>query len=85
VVRGAINVNPTVASGFVSIVRFTFASDGNGSFTSVTVVTLLNSGSAQDLTFCGSQAAQFPINAFVTVKFSQGTSCSTLISVAGAH
>jgi hypothetical protein len=85
VVRGALNVEPVVASGVVSIVHLTFASDGNGSSITVTVVTLLQSGSAQDLTFCGSQVAQFPINTFVTAKFTQGPTCSTLISVATAH
>jgi uncharacterized protein YceK len=46
VVRGALNSdNTVVASGAVSIVRLTFASDGNGNSVTVTVVTLLQSGS----------------------------------------
>lgn len=84
VVQGAINF-PTTASGFVSIVHFTFVADGNGSQTSVTVVTLLSSGNAQELTFCGSHVSDFPMNTIVTAKFKQGAPCSTLISVAVSH
>jgi hypothetical protein len=69
----------------VSIVHLTFASDGNSSTITVTVVTLLQSGTAQDLTFCGSQVSQFPMNTLVTAKFTQGTTCSTLISVTAAR
>jgi hypothetical protein len=80
-VRGATNFGPAAASGFVSIVRLTFASDKNGSLIEVTVVTLLEPGGAQELTFCGSQARQFPMNARVTTKYRQGATCATLISV----
>ena len=69
------------ASGTVSIVQLTFASDGNGNSITVTVVTLLQNRSAQDLTFCGSQVSQFPINATVTVNYTPGTTCSTLAFV----
>jgi hypothetical protein len=82
VVRGALNSdNSIVASGMVSIVRLTFASDGNGGSITVTVVTLLQSGTAQTLTFCGSQVTQFPMDTFVTAKFTAGSTCSTLVSV----
>jgi len=84
IVRGAINL-PATASGFVSIVHFTFVSDGEGGQTSVTVVTLLSAGSAQELTFCGTQVSQFPMNTVVTVKYTQGPNCSTLISVTVSH
>jgi uncharacterized protein YceK len=82
VVRGALNQGSTVtASGVVSVVRLTFASDDKGGSITVTVVTLLQTGSAQDLTFCGSQVSQFPMDAFVTAKFTTGTTCSTLLTV----
>lgn len=81
-VRGALNGdNTVVASGMVSIVHLTFASDGNGTSITVTVVTLVQSGTAQTLTFCGSQVSQFPMDAFVTTKFTSGQTCSTLLSV----
>ncbi len=70
-----------IASGTVSIVNLTWASDGSGNSITVTVVTLLQGGGSQDLTFCGSQVSQFPMNAFVTAKYKPGTTCSTLISV----
>ena len=75
----------STASGTVSIVRLTFANDGKGNSVTVTVVTLLQRDDAQDLTFCGSQVSQFPINAFVTVNYTQGTLCSTLNSVSVAR
>jgi len=82
VVRGALNGdNSVVASGVVSIVRLAFAADGNGSSITVTVVTLVQSGAAQDLTFCGSQVSQFPMNAFVTARFTTGSACSNLLTV----
>jgi len=84
VVRGAINL-PATSSGFVSIVHFTFVSDGEGGQTSVTVVTLLSAGRAQELTFCGSQVSQFPMNKVVTAKYTHGPNCSTLLSVTVAH
>ncbi len=81
VVRGALNGDNTViAAGVVSIVRLTFASDGNGSSITVTVVTLLQSGAAQTFTFCGSQADQFPMDTFVTTRFTAGPTCATLVS-----
>jgi hypothetical protein len=73
--------NQVTTSGVVSIVRLTFASDGHGNTISVTLVTLTAAGAAQDLTFCGSQAGQFPMNSFVTAQFTPGAACSTLVSV----
>ncbi len=69
------------ASGTVSIVQLTFASDGNGNSITVTAVTLLQNRSAQDLTFCGSQVSQFRINTSVTVNYTPGSTCSTLTFV----
>lgn len=80
-VGGVFNVHPFVVCGTVSIVHLTVASDGNGGSVTVTVVTLLQTGTAQTLTFCGSQVSQFPMDTLVTAKFTQGTTCSTLISV----
>lgn len=73
------------ASGTVSIVQLTYASDGNGNSITVTAVTLLQNRSAQDLTFCGSQVSQFPINTSVSVNYTPGATCSTLISVSAGH
>lgn len=82
IVGGTLNGgNAVVASGVVSVVRLTFASEGNGASITVTVVTLSQSGSAQDFTFCGSQGSQFPMDRFVTTRFTAGTTCSTLLSV----
>ena len=71
----------SIAGGTVSIVHLTFAHDSQGSSVTVTTVTLLQNWSAQELTFCGSHASEFPINAAVTVNYTTGNTCSNLISV----
>ncbi len=81
VVRGALNVNTQAVSGVVSIVHLTFADDDNGAQITVTVVTLLQSEGAQDLTFCGSQVNQFPLGTSVTARFTPGPTCASLVSV----
>ena len=82
VVRGALNPGGTVTtSGTVSIVRLTFTSDSQGDAVQVTVVTLVQPGTAQTLNFCGSQVSQFPMDTSVTAKFIPGNSCATLVSV----
>jgi hypothetical protein len=80
-VGGALNGNTVTASGTVSIVHLTFASDGNGGSVTITVVTLLQTDGAQTLTFCGSQVSQFPMQAFVTTSFTSGSTCSNLLTV----
>lgn len=71
----------TTASGTVSIVHLSFASDSQGTSVQVTVVTLVAQGSAQTLTFCGSQVSQFPMDTFVSASFTPGSGCNTLVSV----
>ncbi len=74
-----------VGRGTVSIVQLTFVSDDHGNSVSVTVVTFLQHGDAREVRFCGSQASQFPINSFVTVNYTPGSPCSTLVSVSLDH
>jgi hypothetical protein len=76
-VSGAINPNTQMVAGLVSIVQFQYV---NGS-ASVTVVTLVGSGTAQTLSFCGDQRPQFPVNQFVNASFERGSSCNTLVAV----
>ena len=70
-----------VASGTVSIVRVTIIDNGHGGSVSVTIVTLLQLGSTRDWTFCGLQASRFPVNSFVTVAYTPGNACATVMSV----
>ncbi len=86
IVRGALNPGGIVStSGTVSIVQLSFTSDGNGASIQVTIVTLLQTGSAQTLTFCGSQVSQFPMETFVKTAFTPGTPCATLVSVSASR
>jgi hypothetical protein len=66
-------------SGFVSIVQVTVA--GNSP---VTMVTLLlpfpQNGLAETVAFCGNVAIDFALNSFMTVNFTQGLGCSTVMS-----
>ncbi len=66
-----------VVSGTVSIVHLTII-DGN---VQVTAVTLINSGSAQTINFCGNVVSQFPVNTLVTVTFTQTSSCNTVVKL----
>ena len=76
-VSGAINPNTQMVAGLVSIVQFQFV---NGS-TSVTIVTLVGSGTAQTLQFCGDQRPQFPMDRSVNASFHPGAPCNTLVAV----
>ena len=73
---GVLGGGTTSFSGFVSIVQLSSIAH-NGTFISVTVVTLLHSGTATHLTFCGNMASQFPVNTSVRVDFVSATPCST--------
>lgn len=82
---GAVNVTFTSkfsqASGYVSVVHLTVVDNGDGTSTTITAVTLLSSGAATTHNFCGNVVSQFPVNSWVTARFTPGTACGTLISV----
>ena len=69
-------------SGVVSIVQLTALADN--SF--VTIVTFIppspQNGLAETISFCGAVENKFLLNAFMTVNFTQGQGCSSLLSVA---
>ncbi len=66
-------------TGFVSIVQVT-GSPGSP----VTLVTFIlpppQNGLAETLAFCGNVAGQFGVNGMMSVSFSQGQGCATVIS-----
>ncbi|HKC71961.1 MAG TPA: hypothetical protein VKB60_10080 [Terriglobales bacterium] len=66
-------------TGFVSIVQLTGTTGSP-----VTMVTFIlpapQNGFAETLAFCGNVASQFGVNGMMTVNFSQGQGCATLIS-----
>ncbi len=66
-------------TGSVSIVQVTTANNGL-----VTMVTLIlqspQTGLAETLPFCGNVAGQFPVNGLMTVSFTQGQTCSNVVS-----
>ena len=63
-------------SGTVTIVHLVVSGDGQ-----VTVVTLVNTNSAQNFNFCGNVVGQFPSGAFVTVTFTQSSGCNNVSRV----
>ena len=73
--------NPVHVSGTVTVVQLQFISDGHGSSTTFTAVTLLNASTLSTFNFCGDQRTVFPVNQFVIVDFNTGIYCSTLIRV----
>lgn len=70
----------TTFSGLVSVVHLS-SIPNNGTFISVTIVTLLQSGRSSNFTFCGNVVNQFPIDAMVRVNFAPATPCSTIQTV----
>jgi hypothetical protein len=78
-VQGAIP-NGSVVTGTVSFVELSTVIDG-GIFVTVTFVTLINTGVPTRSTFCGDQTAFFPMNQFVTARFTPGTPCFSVLQV----
>ncbi len=76
-VQAALNSGTETAAGVVSIVQFSATSGG----TSITVVTLMQSGAANTLTFCGDQRTRFPGDQAVHVTFTPGSSCGGVIVI----
>ena len=72
---------PFRVSGTVSVVSFGFVEDPTGLTITFTAVTLVNSGTATTIHFCGDQRAKFPINRFLQADFNIGIHCSVLIAV----
>jgi hypothetical protein len=67
-------------TGFISIVQLT----GSANNSLVTQVTFIlpdpQNGLTETLVFCGNVASQFMVNGLMTVSFSQGQGCATIIS-----
>jgi hypothetical protein len=74
-------VVPSTISGTVAIVHLGFSADGDGTIVNVTQVTLVTPGIANTMAFCGDQRTLFPVNQSLRVEFTNGTLCSTLVSV----
>ena len=75
-VSGAIHPNMQTVVGMVTVVQFQLI-DGSAS---VTVVTLVGSGTAQTIPFCGDQRSSFPMDQMVSASFTPGSSCNTLVT-----
>jgi hypothetical protein len=74
------NTGSTVAvGGMVSFVQLTVV-NGN---VNVTIVTLVTNGSTNSITFCGSNASQFPINSFMQVNFTPAQPCVSAFRIQG--
>lgn len=66
-------------TGFISIVQLTTA--GNGVVTLVTfILQAPQNGLTETLPFCGNVAGQFPVNGLMSVSFTQGQTCSNVVS-----
>ena len=76
-VRGALNSSSQTAIGVVSIVQFSVTDAGS----SITVVTLVQSGMANTLSFCGDQRSRFPLDQPVRVTFTPGSTCASVVVI----
>ena len=70
-----------VASGMVSFIQFTAIIGGDGTLINVTVVTLVQSGLPQTLTFCGNQTGMFVTDANMRVTYVSAPMCANLLTV----
>ena len=75
------NAGVQTVSGFINAIQFSTS----GPNTPVTVVTFIpqtpQAGPSAVITFCGDQQTAFVLNTFAIVNFTQGSSCSNLVSV----
>jgi len=79
-IGGAIRPGVSAINGTVSFVELnTIVS--NGTTIQVTIVSFLQNGISSNLTFCGNQTSQFPLNQTVTMNFNPGQPCNTLVVV----
>src|SRR3954468_15091243 len=72
---------PSSVNGTVSIVHVTVIGGNGGASVTITAVTLIGNGTANDVNFCGDHRDQFPMDTTVTATFTPGTNCNTIISV----
>lgn len=77
IVAVGFNSDMQAVSGTVSSVHVS-ASDA-GAF--ITFVTLQSNGFPNQFAFCGDNAAQFPMNTSVTIRFNPGQDCNQIIVV----
>jgi len=72
-------------SGFVSAIQIATVGTMMGPSSVVTMVTFIpqmpQSGTLGTVTFCGDVSSDFVLNTFASVNFTQGQSCSTIVSV----
>jgi hypothetical protein len=54
---------------------------GNSGFILVTSVTLISNGMSSSFNFCGNVTGQFPLNSFLTIRFTNGPACAMPASI----
>ena len=74
-------VSPSSVSGLVIVVHLESSNDVNGNSVTFTAVTFSNGGLSSNVSFCGDQRNQFPLNQSVRASFNPGAVCSNLVVV----
>jgi hypothetical protein len=80
-VGGAIQNGTLTVHGSVTNVQLGNVVSSSGGTLQVTFVTFLQSNVPTTIGFCSNQTAQFPLNQTVSVNFTSGEPCATLIVV----
>ena len=80
-IGGAITPTMTTVQGTISTVQLTTVVNGTGGTVQTTVVTFLRAGTATTIAFCNDQTNQFVLNQIVSVNFTVGQPCATLLVV----
>jgi len=79
-IGGAIHPAVSTITGTVSFIQVNTIIS-NGSAIQVTLVTFLANGTTSSIGFCGDQSNQFLLNQAVTMNFTPGPPCATLVLV----
>ena len=80
-VRGALPGATSSISGSVSVVQLSAIIGENGTIVQITFVTLLQSGTASTVGFCGDQRSQFPMQQTIRAEFNPGRTCANIVTI----
>jgi hypothetical protein len=80
-VRGTLLDGVSTVTGSVSVVQLSAVVGDGGTTVQVTFVTLLQSGMASTIGFCGDHRDQFPMQQIIRAQFNPGTTCASIVAI----
>ena len=80
-VQGTLTGGTSSVSGSVSVVQLSAVVGENGTTVQITLVTLLQGGTASTIGFCGDQRNQFPMQQTIRAEFNPGRTCASIVTI----